>query len=154
MSILINGIKMKTKKIKIMKIKQCKITEDYCSQKVVKLLKDEIGSSDLSYIWQDNKVTHQMAMKILRDVYDIHISVSNSFLVNDIYNKPYFVSVCTKECHTSYNAWHEFHSTYEEAVESALKYALEVLIGGRPEDYDEKIIELEDRINQLEMRKD
>ena len=51
-----------------MRIKECKITEDYCSQEVVKLLKDEIGSSDLSYIWQDNKVTHQMEMKILRDV--------------------------------------------------------------------------------------
>ena len=140
--------------IKDYAIKECKITEDYCSQKVVKLLKDEIGSSDLSYIWEDNKVTHQMAMKILRDVYDIHISVSYSFFVNDIDNKPYLVYVRTKERHTSYKAWYKYHSTYEEAVEAALKYALEVLIGGKSEDYDEKIIELEDRINQLEIRKD
>ena len=137
-----------------MRIKECKFTEDYCSQEVVKLLKDEIGSSDLSYIWQDNKVTHQMAMKILRDVYDIHIDVSYSFLVNDIDNKPYFVRVCTKECHTSYNAWQEFHSTYEEAVEAALKYALENLIGGRSKNLDEKIIELEEKINKLENQKD
>ena len=95
-----------------------------------------------------------MAMKILRDVYDIHIDVSYSFLVNDIDNKPYFVRVCTKECHTSYNAWQEFHSTYEEAVEAALKYALENLIGGRSKNLDEKIIELEDKINKLENQKD
>ena len=137
-----------------MRIKECKFTEDYCSQEVVKLLKDEIGSSDLSYIWQDNKVTHQMAMKILRDVYDIHISVSCSLFVNDIDNKQYLVYVCTKKHHTSYNSWCEYHSTHEEAVEAALKYALENLIGGRSKNLDEKIIELEDRINQLEIRKD
>ena len=134
-----------------MRINECKITEDYCSQEVVKLLKDEIGSSDISYIWQDNKVTHQMAMKILRDVYDIHISVSCSLFVHDIDNKQYLVYVCTKKRH---NSWCEYHSTYEEAVESALKYALENLIGGRSKNLDEKIIELEDKINKLEIRKD
>ena len=37
-----------------------------------------------------------------------------------------------------------------EAVESALKYALENLIGSRSKDYDEKIVEFDNRINQLE----
>lgn len=111
-----------------MRIKECKFTEDYCSPKVVKLLKDKISSSDLSYICEDNKVTHQMAMKILRDVYDIHISVSYSFFVNNIDNKQYLVYVCTKKCHTFFNSWSEYHSTYEEAVEAALNYALENLI--------------------------
>ena len=134
-----------------MRIKECKFTEDYCSQEVVKLLKDEIGSSDLNYIWQDNKVTHQMAMKILRDVYDIHISVSCSLFVHDIDNKQYLVYVCTKKRH---NSWCEYHSTYEEAVEAALKYALENLIGGRSKNLDKKIIELEDKINKLEDQKD
>ena len=91
-----------------------------------------------------------MAMKILRDVYDIHISIGYSFNLNKIDNKLYLVYVFTKEHHTSYNAWGEYHSTYEEAVEAALKYALENLIGSRSKDYDEKIVELDDRINQLE----
>ena len=69
-----------------------------------------------------------MTMKWLRDVYDIYISVSKSFLINDIDNKTYLVYVCTKKCHTSYNAWSEYHSTYEEAVEAALKYCLTELI--------------------------
>ena len=124
-----------------MRIEEHEFTEDYCSQKVVKLLKDEISSSDLSYIWGDNKVTHQMAMKILRDVYDIHISVSYSFFVNDdIDNKQYLVYVHTKKRHTFFNSWSEFHSTYEEAVEAALNYALENLIGCRSKNLDEKII--------------
>ncbi len=68
--------------------------------------------------------THQMAMKWLREVYDIHISVNKAFLINDIDNKPYLACVCTKKCHTSYNSWQEYHRTYEEAVEAALKYCL------------------------------
>ena len=92
-----------------------------------------------------------MAMKILRDVYDIHISVSCSLFVHDIDNKQYLVYVCTKKRH---NSWCEYHSTYEEAVEAALKYALENLIGGRSKNLDKKIIELEDKINKLENQKD
>ena len=136
-----------------MRIEERKFTEDYCSQKVVKLLKDEISSSDLSYIWEINKVTHQMAMKILRDAYDIHISISYSFFVNDIDNKQYLVYVRTKKHHTFFNSWSEYHSTYEEAAEAALNYALENLIGSRSKNLDEKIIELEDNINKLEYQK-
>ena len=92
-----------------------------------------------------------MAMKILRDIYDIHIVVSRTFMIYDIDNKKqYFVRVCTKEHHTVYDSWYEFYSTYEEAVEAALKYALENLIGSRSKDYDEKIVEFDNRINQLE----
>lgn len=72
--------------------------------------------------------THQMAMKWLRDVYDIHISVNKIFLINDMDNKPYLVYVCTEKCNTSYNAWSEYHSTYEQAVEAALEYCLTELI--------------------------
>ena len=133
-----------------MRIKECKFTEDYCSQEVVKLLKDKIRFSNLNYIWEDNKVTHQMAMKILRDIYDIHIVVSRTFMIYDINNRQYFVRVCTKEHHTAYDSWYEFYSTYEEAVEAALKYVLENLIGSKSKDYDEKIVEFDNRINQLE----
>ena len=120
------------------------ITEDYCSQEVVKLLRAKgfpvgIGSWSRGFVWDgegyvpglvkhENSITHQMAMKWLREVYDIYISVNKAFLINDIDNKPYLVYVCTKKCHTSYNAWSEYHSTYEKAVEVALKYILKNLI--------------------------
>ena len=105
------------------------LTEDYCSYEIAKLLKAK-GFNDV-YPRGDCTAfacTHQMAMKWLRDVYDIHISVGKTFLINDIDNKPYLVHVCTKKCHTSYNSWQEYHSTYEEAVEAALKYCLTELI--------------------------
>lgn len=120
------------------------ITEDYCSQEVRQLLREKgfpvgVGSWSRGFVWygegyapglvkHENSITHQMAMKWLRDVYDIHISVDKTFLINDMDNKPYLVRVCTKKHHTSYNSWQEYHSTYEEAVEAALKYALENLI--------------------------
>lgn len=112
-----------------------RITEDYCSPRVSKILREKgLGKEHFSHYVQvqngDGTIeavgvcTHQIAMKFLRDVYDIHISVNKSFLINDIDNKPYLVYVCTKKCHTSYNAWSEYHSTYEEAVEAALKHVL------------------------------
>lgn len=133
------------------------ITEDYCSYEVSKLLEEKefpINEHLFMYVNKDGKlmtdhqacltltneeyraffddyvptITHQMAMKWLRDIYDIHISVGKAFLINDIDNKPYFVQVCTKKCHTSYNTWSEYHSTYEEAVEAALKHSLKNLI--------------------------
>lgn len=114
------------------------ITEDYCSYEVAKLLKEKGFDEDTERVYERNIMacryedypmpTHQMAMKWLRDVYDIHISVNKTFLINDIDNKTYLVYVCTKECHTSYNAWSEYHSTYEQAVEAALKYCLTELI--------------------------
>ena len=57
-------------------------------------------------------------MKYLREK-DIYISVERSFLDND-----YIALVNTKEKHVSYNNWREYHKTYEEAVEAALKYCL------------------------------
>lgn len=127
------------------------LTEDYCSYEVSKLLKEKGFDIPCKYAWHGgikepdfhrhsrnfnggdykdlrtkwySAPTHQMAMKWLRDVYNIHISVGKTFLINDMDDKTYLVRVCTKKYHTSYNTWSEYHSTYEEAVEAALKYCL------------------------------
>lgn len=114
--------------------------EDYCSFEVAKLLKEKefntpcrayynMGAlkqditcpcdwSNSNYIDHISAPTHQMAMKYLREK-DIYISVERSFLDND-----YIALVNTKEKHVSYNNWREYHKTYEEAVEAALKYCL------------------------------
>jgi hypothetical protein len=137
------------------------ITEDYCSFEVAKLLKEKGFNEpcrsyytdyedyiDFSYcndeltdlqmgVWEILRPTHQMAMKWLRKVHQLHISVD----VNPIYGK-------TKNekgrstCGLLY--WHYMASgewlnekrdpfkkafvvsakSYEDAVEAALKYSL------------------------------
>ena len=115
------------------------ISEDYCSYEVTKLLKQKGFPFDrlecgwkrllnLNVMETYTTVTHAIAMKWLREIYDIHISVAKTFIINDMDDKTYLVRVCTKKCHTSYNSWQEYHSTYKEAVEAALKYVLENLI--------------------------
>ena len=93
---------------------------------------EQLLLDELNYDYQRGQFikspSHALAMKWLRDVYDIHISVSKSFIHNDIDGETYLVYACTAKCHTSYNAWSEYHSTYEEAVEAALKYCLTELI--------------------------
>ena len=116
------------------------ITEDYCSPEIVKLLKEKGFKCGATYskgfvkdgdgfvgglVRHEDNITHQRARKWSRKVYDIHISVDKTFLINDIDNKPYLVRVYTKKYHTSYNSWSEYHSTYEGAVEAALKHILE-----------------------------
>ena len=122
------------------------ITEDYCSEELTKLLLEK-GYPLEKVSKEDNKPiyyytlkehsnwsvfyyipTHAQVMKWLRDVYNIHISVNKTFLINSMDDKTYLALVCTKECHTSYNSWQEYHSTFKEAVEAALKYTLKNLI--------------------------
>ena len=102
------------------------ITEDYCSFELSKLLEEKgFHAPDLhgldssqGHLWI--KVTHQMAMKWLRERHDLHIEV--------IYN-PYYEEYkgCMYKTIGEYN-YTEFYSTYEEAVEAAIKYSLEKLI--------------------------
>ena len=124
------------------------ITEDYCSYEVAKLLKEKgfDESCDKYYPLKGGEVeeltlyelnyhrsqfikasTHQMAMKWLREVHGLFISISNDDLdynwqIFDIKNR-------TKDldpiCLTGSYAGHR---KYEQAVETALKYALENLI--------------------------
>lgn len=121
------------------------ITEDYCSFEVAKLLKEKgfdeycrsyyelgeprvyVGSNGVcnNTMFQDEsneciaRPTHQMAMKWLREKHNLHIEV--------IYN-PYYEEYksCMYKNIGEYN-YTEFYSTYEEAVEAAIKYSLENL---------------------------
>lgn len=136
------------------------ITEDYCSQEVVKLLEekgfnntstiesitynkltktldftyykyvngvktlvtDNIDPSDLTHIWQNDKVTHALAMKWLREVKDIDIIIMPLFQLKGGRIYCYEIHSDTEDIRTGR------FKTYEEAVEAALKYVLENLI--------------------------
>jgi hypothetical protein len=137
------------------------ITEDYVSFEVAKLLRekgfdescyqkyDDEGYLSFNYVGyiNDDKLcedfyalapTLQMAMKWLREVYHIEISVTFGFpFIDGKQQYKYFwsiVRVCDN--HLEYpmddpnNAFYneEMADSYEEAVEAALKYSLENLI--------------------------
>lgn len=121
------------------------ITEDYCSYEVAKLLKEK-GFNEPIRCWYDNFQdfheegvrmsntdclpptimcpTHQMAMKWLRENSDITISIfptiETDMIVREDYNYAIYKNktVVYQSCSTS----------YEDAVEAALKYSLERLI--------------------------
>lgn len=120
------------------------IQEDYCSYEVAKLLKEKGCDypnlhgidSDRDNIWI--KITHQMAMKWLREVYHIEINISFGFpFIDGKQQYKYFwsiVRVCDN--HLEYpmddpnSAFYneKIADSYKEAVEAALKYSLENLI--------------------------
>ena len=124
------------------------ITEDYCSFEVAKLLKEK-GFDELCIFkynsegvrmkagaaideWQNSEldddecscVSHQMAMKWLREVYNIVISIfptiETDVIVREDYNYAIYKNktVVYQSCSTS----------YEQAIEAAIKYSLENLI--------------------------
>lgn len=102
--------------------------EDYCSYEVSRLLEEKgFHAPDLhgldssqGHLWV--KVTHQMAMKWLREVHNIHIVILPTFAVNGVEgDKNYVWDIAGR--HTTGIA-----DSYSEAVETALKYVLENLI--------------------------
>ena len=111
------------------------ITEDYCSFEIAKLLKKGFNEpcTELNKLCLRDgekpvlKVTHQKAMKWLREVHGIFIAINNDDLdfnwqCYDLINRgstldPNILS----ESYAGYK-------TYEKAVEAALKYSLEHLI--------------------------
>lgn len=123
------------------------ITEDYVSFETAKLLKEKGFNEIVDHCYdlysfefiphcakhggQVNAPTIQMAMKWLREVHKIHVSVEMGF---DVDNRQYFFfapSICkfsnkTGEYQTPFGE-KEF-DTYEEAAEAAIKYCLENLI--------------------------
>lgn len=130
------------------------ITEDYVSFETAKLLKEkgfddncaalydlrsgELNQRGVGYVFNngqwDNFITAptlQMAMKWLREVHHLHISVEMGF---DVDNSQYFFfvpSICKfsnkdGEYLTPFGE-REFN-IYEEACEAAIKYCLENLI--------------------------
>ncbi len=106
------------------------ITEDYCSYEVAKLLKEKGFNEFYYYVPKHNNdgtseaintCTHALAMKWLREQ-GVYI-VINPWLTT---LKPvsYWYSITTREHYFE----QEDFSTYEAAVEAALKYSLENLI--------------------------
>jgi len=112
------------------------IQEDYVSFEVAKLLKekefDEPCTELNKLCLRDGKkpvlkVTHQKAMKWLREVHGIFIAINNDDLVfnwqcYDLINRG--STLDPKILSESYAGY----KTYEQAVEAALKYCLENLI--------------------------
>lgn len=126
-------------------------TEDYCSYELSQLLKEKgfnvetityyyctseytkskIYKSPNNTNWNNNEYyysapTHQMAMKWLREKYDLHILAY-----------PYKANNENKWCCQVYKTFNllgcekytnETLNSYEEAIEAALKYSLENLI--------------------------
>lgn len=124
------------------------ITEDYCSYEVSKLLKDKGFNDPFTHMFinKDNVKfdcsstgvvpketiacpTHQMAMKWLREVYDLHIIAYPFKSGNDVNATHYccqvFKTFNLLGCEKYTN---ETLTSYEQAVETALKYCLEKLI--------------------------
>lgn len=125
------------------------IKEVYCSFEVAKLLKEKEFDAQCraaytdygqlfttqiqQYItniicskgnlWECIAPTHQMAMKLLREIYGIDIIVEISDpSVND---RKYYCIIWDKN-NDSYIL--DLFDSYEDAVEAALKYTLEILI--------------------------
>ena len=121
------------------------IQEAYCSFEVAKLLKEK-GFNELCFrlIRNDGEVvevsdqawngmtkkqkaefylcpTHQLAMRWLREVKNIHLSIIHS----NIDDRGYWFAWSNE---FGFYESDQFYKTYEEATEAALKYALEVLI--------------------------
>ena len=122
------------------------MTESYCSYEVSKLLKkkgfdepcrsyfiDNVDYIDTSYsteeltdlnmgVWETLRPTHQMVCAWLREVYNIDIIIFHEKLLND-----YYWARIERNLFTEIQQEPEYNS-YEEAVESAIKYCLENLI--------------------------
>ena len=127
------------------------ITEDYCSFEVAKLLKekkfDELCIFKYNYEgirmkagvaideWQNSEldddeyscVSHQMAMKWLREVHGLSVetfSIKGTSNIYPVFWKGNVVKLLTQDHAFS----GELVGSYEEAVEEAIKYCLENLI--------------------------
>ena len=130
------------------------ITEDFCSYEVAKLLKekvfDELCIFKYNYEgirmkagvaideWQNSELddneyscpTHQMAMKWLREVHNIHIQIMLDGWALGSHSGFYILLMRMDNDFELLNPLDDevFFETYEEAVEAALKYVLENLI--------------------------
>lgn len=75
-------------------------------------------------------ITHQMAMKWLREVYNIHISVyvfNRELPITDVPTS-YTCDIATKKLSSQQGHLRGVWQSYEQAVEAALKYSLANLI--------------------------
>jgi hypothetical protein len=103
------------------------ITEDFCSQELYNLLIEkgfEVSSYDAPFTYR--LVTHQSAMKWLREVHKLHIEI-------DVYKDIKYAWSLSHADSGEYvinplKLKDKSYSTYEEAVEDAIKYVLENFI--------------------------
>lgn len=126
------------------------IKEAYCSYEVAKLLKEKGFDELCKYLYKNNGErytlastcyqnvcddgeclcpTHQMAIKWLREKYNIYISIQPDFPSSKDY-KMYWcwtASFFHENC-ISLKGYQCYIETYEEATEAAIKYCLENLI--------------------------
>lgn len=115
------------------------IAEDYCSYEVAKLLEekgfDEPCTGLNKLCLKDGekpvlKVTHQKAMKWLREKYNIYINIQPDFPSDKDYKMCWCCSanILHENC-ISMKGWYQCYiETYEQACEEALKFSLENLI--------------------------
>lgn len=117
------------------------LQEDYCSVELSKLLEEKGFKCGATYskgfvkdgngfvgglIRHEDKITHQMAMKWLREVHKLHIEI-------DVYEDIKYAWSLSNSDSGKYvidplKLRDKGYPTYEEAVEAALKYVLENLI--------------------------
>lgn len=106
------------------------ITEDYCSREIYRLLieKGFDGEIHITYdkeVYTQASITLQMAMKWLREEFEIHITIlllekeegNYGYTIEDINDRKYLGTSKSN----SYN-------THKEACEAAIRYCLENLI--------------------------
>ena len=101
------------------------LTEDYCSRAVVDALAAKGAFDIIPKVYVDGQlvVTHQMAMKWLRDVKGLMIHPTLIDVGNHNYKWDYFVvNISDPDCDDNFDD--EQFETYEQAVEDAIKYCL------------------------------
>ena len=105
------------------------VTEDYCSQEVYRLLKEKGFNGEIHTTFDKEgytqpAITHQMAMKWIREIYDIFIIIRRGLTGTGwVYSHEIY-----KDSQCLYAQYGASYDTYKEAVEAALKYSLEKLI--------------------------
>ena len=114
-------------------------TEDFCSSEIVKLLKEKGFKCGATYskgfvkdgdgfvgglVRYEDKITHQMAIRWLRKVHNIHIRI------NPISGEGYNATIYDVANFDDYGIISDtgYFFRAEEAVEAALKYCLTELI--------------------------
>ncbi len=105
------------------------ITEDYCSKEIYRLLIEKGFNGEVHTTFDEEgytqpSITLQMAMKWLREVYDIFIEISVDEMLKDEGYQWALYYNSTKEIRP-YSGWGD---SYEGACKAAIKYCLENLI--------------------------
>lgn len=107
------------------------IEETYCSCELVRLIKEKglVFAEHTKYISMRNAdgttthivtITHQTAMKWLREKHDIHIGVARG------YDK-YFIEIVKMHPYKDLTPKDDDFDDYGKAIETALKFALEII---------------------------